>query len=147
MTRVACGSAHSLAWSTDKPFASTVPTRVPLEYDVLKELPPALIRNRLVLLLHFSDLLCPAVSMFPLSGDVSLDSLRTFLVYMVKEITFRKVAFIRECLFIQTLCDQTQSAKKLYSKHLRKYLLDIFIRHYLLFCYQLFFIKKIILMQ
>ncbi|KAG8288256.1 E3 ubiquitin-protein ligase herc2 [Homalodisca vitripennis] len=91
MTRVACGSAHTLAWSTDKPFASTVPTRVPMEYDVLKELPPALIRNRLVLLLHFSDLLCPSVTMFPLTGDVSLDSLRGFLVYMVKEITFRKV--------------------------------------------------------
>lgn len=91
MTRVACGSAHTLAWSTDKPFASTVPARVPLEYDVLKELPPQLIRNRLVLLLHFSDLLCPSVSMFPLTGEVSLDSLRCYLVYMVKEITFRKV--------------------------------------------------------
>ncbi|XP_054270101.1 E3 ubiquitin-protein ligase HERC2 isoform X2 [Macrosteles quadrilineatus] len=91
MTRVACGSAHTLAWSTDKPFASTVPTKVPMEYDLLKELSPSLIRNRLVLLLHFSDLLCPNVSMFPLTGDVSLDSLRGFLVYMVKEITFRKV--------------------------------------------------------
>lgn len=91
MTRVACGSAHTLAWSTDKPFASKVPSCVPMEYDLLKELPPLLIRNRLMLLLHFSDLLCPSVSMFPLMGDVSLDSLRGFLVYMVKEITFRKV--------------------------------------------------------
>lgn len=96
MTRVACGSAHTLAWSTDKPFASKVPTCVPMEYDLLKELPPSLIRNRLMLLLHFSDLLCPSVSMFPLMGDVSLDSLRGFLVYMVKEITFRKVQCL-EC--------------------------------------------------
>ena len=77
--------------STDKPFASTVPTTVPMEYDVLKDLAPTIIRNRLVLLLHFSDLLCPVVTMFPFTGDVSLDSLRSFLVYMVKEITFRKV--------------------------------------------------------
>lgn len=91
MTRVACGSAHTLAWSTDKPFASSVPSHVPLEYDLLRELPPTVIHNRLVLLLHFSDLLCPAVSMIPLTGDVSLHTLRGYLVYMVKEITFRKV--------------------------------------------------------
>lgn len=102
MTRVACGSAHTLAWSTDKPFASKVPTCVPMEYDLLKELPPALIRNRLMLLLHFSDLLCPSVSMFPLMGDVSLDSLRGFLVYMVKEITFRKVQCL-ECSYMNCL--------------------------------------------
>lgn len=104
MTRVACGSAHTLAWSTDKPFASKVPTCVPMEYDLLKELPPSLIRNRLMLLLHFSDLLCPSVSMFPLMGDVSLDSLRCFLVYMVKEITFRKVNYSCDCRVVLVNC-------------------------------------------
>ncbi|XP_075228227.1 E3 ubiquitin-protein ligase HERC2 isoform X3 [Lycorma delicatula] len=91
ITRVACGSAHTLAWSTDKPLSSRLPLRVPLEYDVLRELPPTLLRSRLVLLHHFSDLLCPVVTMFPLTGDVSLDSLRGTLVYATKEATFRKV--------------------------------------------------------
>jgi hypothetical protein len=93
ITRVACGSAHTLAWSTDKPLSSSrVPSRVPLEYDVLRDIPPLLLRNRLVLLHHASDLICPVVSMLPLNGNISLNSLRSILVYSTKEATFRKVS-------------------------------------------------------
>lgn len=92
ITRVACGSAHTLAWSTDKPLSSSrVPAKVPMEYDLLRDFPPSLLRNRLVLLHHASDLLCPIVSMFPLNGEISLNSLRSILVYSTKEATFRKV--------------------------------------------------------
>ncbi|CAB0009589.1 unnamed protein product [Nesidiocoris tenuis] len=92
ITRVACGSAHTLAWSTDKPLSSSrVPSKVPMEYDLLRDFPPSLLRNRLVLLHHASDLLCPIVSMLPLNGEISLNSLRSILVYGTKEATFRKV--------------------------------------------------------
>lgn len=92
ITRVACGSAHTLAWSTDKPLSSSrVPSKVPMEYDLLRDFSPNLLRNRLVLLHHASDLLCPIVSMFQLNGEISLNSLRSILVYSTKEATFRKV--------------------------------------------------------
>uniref|UniRef100_A0A0A9VNP3 HECT-type E3 ubiquitin transferase n=2 Tax=Lygus hesperus TaxID=30085 RepID=A0A0A9VNP3_LYGHE len=92
ITRVACGSAHTLAWSTDKPLSSSrVPSKVPMEYDLLRDFPPSLLRNRLVLLHHASDLLCPIVSMLPLNGEISLNTLRSILVYGTKEATFRKV--------------------------------------------------------
>ena len=67
INRVACGSAHTLAWSTNKPVAtSKLPSIVPLEYDLLQELQPTLLRNRLVLLHHFSEIFCPSIAMFPL---------------------------------------------------------------------------------
>lgn len=40
---------------------------------------------------HFSELICPAVSMFSMQGEGSLDALRGSLVYSIKEATFRKV--------------------------------------------------------
>ena len=67
INRVACGSAHTLAWSTNKPVAtSKLPSIVPLEYDLLQEMQPTLLRNRLVLLHHFSEIFCPSIAMFPL---------------------------------------------------------------------------------
>ncbi len=67
INRVACGSAHTLAWSTMKP-ASTgkLPARTPMEYDRLHEIAMDVLRNRLVLLHNFSDLLCPSIAMFKL---------------------------------------------------------------------------------
>ncbi|XP_014251481.1 E3 ubiquitin-protein ligase HERC2 isoform X1 [Cimex lectularius] len=92
ITRVACGSAHTLAWCTDKPLSSSrVPSKVPMEYDLLRDFPTPVLRNRLVLLHHASDLLCPIVTMLPLNGEISLNSLRSILVYATKETTFRKV--------------------------------------------------------
>ena len=67
INRVACGSAHTLAWSTNKPVAtSKLPSLVPLEYDLLQDMSPTLLRNRLVLLHHFSEVFCPSIAMFPL---------------------------------------------------------------------------------
>ena len=93
INRVASGSAHTLAWSTNKPVAtSKLPaavsvfslhlkcgnvrkilffsTQVPLEFDLLKEMSPAILRNRLVLLHHFSDTICPCITMFSLGFQV-----------------------------------------------------------------------------
>lgn len=69
-----------------------MPAHIPLEYDLLREFPIPLLRNRLVLLHYFSDLLSPIVSMLPLEGDISLDKLRGILVYSAKESVFRKVS-------------------------------------------------------
>ena len=45
--------------------------QVPLEYDLLKEMAPTLLRNRLVLLHHFSDTFCPGIAAFPLGLQVT----------------------------------------------------------------------------
>ena len=103
INRVACGSAHTLAWSTSEPVTtSKLPTQIPLEFDLLKELSPAILRNRLVLLHHFSDTFCPGLAMFPLGPGLSIadppsdplrpvDRLRSLLVSSAKEAAFRKV--------------------------------------------------------
>lgn len=102
INRVACGSAHSLAWSTNKPVsAGKLPSVVPLEYNHLQSISIPVLRNRLVLLHHFSDLFCPSIPMFDLQeggpgcarGEVltSLNALRGVLVSAAKEASFRKV--------------------------------------------------------
>lgn len=90
ITRVACGSAHTLAWSTTKATHS-LPAATPMEYDLVKDLPFSALHNRLVLLHHFAELLCPTLAMFPTSGGVALNKLAPMLVYTIKEATFRKV--------------------------------------------------------
>ncbi|XP_048243824.1 E3 ubiquitin-protein ligase HERC2-like isoform X1 [Haliotis rufescens] len=102
INRVACGSAHSLAWSTHKPVsAGKLPTIIPMEYNHLMGLEVTTLRNRLVLLHHFSDLFCPSIPMFDMQdggrdeeiGDAAtgLDALRGVLVSTAKETSFRKV--------------------------------------------------------
>lgn len=103
ITRVACGSAHTLAWSLAQAgqgeggvsCGPRLPQSAPLEYDLVRDLPLSTLRDRLLLLHHFSELLCPGVAMFPvqqaLHGDVSLSQLRASLVYSIKEAAFRKV--------------------------------------------------------
>ncbi|XP_052278368.1 E3 ubiquitin-protein ligase HERC2-like [Dreissena polymorpha] len=102
INRVACGSAHSLAWSTNKPVsAGKLPTVIPMEYNHLQSIAITTLRNRLVLLHHFSDLFCSSVSMFDLqeSGPEKdkwemtsgLDKLRGVIVSNSKETAFRKV--------------------------------------------------------
>nr|CAD7577403.1 unnamed protein product [Timema californicum] len=54
-------------------------------------MPLVVLRNRLVLLHHFSELFCPVTAMFPVEGEGSLDTLRGILVSSTKEATFRKV--------------------------------------------------------
>ena len=95
INRVACGSAHSLAWSTNKPVnAGRLPLDVPMEYNHLQPIEIHVLRNRLVLLHHFSDLLCPSIPMFDLEQIISdldnsqmcmgPDSLRGVLVSSAK---------------------------------------------------------------
>ncbi|KAK0097381.1 hypothetical protein PV326_002182 [Microctonus aethiopoides] len=91
ITRVACGSAHTLAWSTTKATPSRLPSSTPMEYDLVKDLPSSALHNRLVLLHYFAELLCPSLVMFPISGTVGLNKLASLLVYSIKEATFRKV--------------------------------------------------------
>lgn len=91
ITRVACGSAHTLAWSTTKATHSRLPASTPMEYDLVKDLPFSALHNRLVLLHHFAELLCPTMAMFPTSSGTSLSKLAPMLVYTIKEATFRKV--------------------------------------------------------
>lgn len=102
INRVACGSAHSLAWSTNKAVsAGKLPLAIPMEYNHLQNIPITALRNRLILLHHFSDLFCPSIPMFDLQNrsqmevrnDIitGLDNLRGVIVSSVKEAAFRKV--------------------------------------------------------
>lgn len=100
INRVSCGSAHTVAWSTCNPGAlgarGRMPPSVPLEYDLLRDIPIPTLRNRYALLYHFSELFAPSVSMFDLSGSSEvqqegLDRLRGLLVSSEKESAFRKV--------------------------------------------------------
>ncbi|KAK4294466.1 hypothetical protein Pmani_032901 [Petrolisthes manimaculis] len=100
INRVACGSAHTLAWSTSRAVSTgRLPSEVPIEYDLLKELPLPALRNRLVLLHHFSDLVCQSISMFDLCAPPEEDDgegpmvarLRAIIVSTAKETAFKKV--------------------------------------------------------
>ncbi|XP_037554244.1 E3 ubiquitin-protein ligase HERC2 [Nematolebias whitei] len=101
INRVACGSAHTLSWSTSKPTnAGKLPAQVPMEYNHLQEIPIMALRNRLLLLHHFSELFCPCIPMFDLEGrldqaghgpSVGFDTLRGILISQGKEAAFRKV--------------------------------------------------------
>ncbi|XP_059922232.1 E3 ubiquitin-protein ligase HERC2 isoform X1 [Gadus macrocephalus] len=101
INRVACGSAHTLAWSTSKPTnAGKLPAQVPMEYNHLQEIPILGLRNRLLLLHHISELFCPCIPMFHLEGrlgqvghgpSVGFDTLRGILISQGKEAAFRKV--------------------------------------------------------
>ncbi|XP_012867362.1 PREDICTED: E3 ubiquitin-protein ligase HERC2 [Dipodomys ordii] len=101
VNRVACGSAHTLAWSTSKPAsAGKLPAQVPMEYNHLQEIPIISLRNRLLLLHHISELFCPCIPMFDLEGSldetglgpsVGFDTLRGILISQGKEAAFRKV--------------------------------------------------------
>lgn len=115
INRVSCGSAHTVAWSTCKgcttPVAgsSRLPTTIPLQYDLLKDIPIPVLRNRLLLLHHFAEVVCPILPMLPLvsvhsremDGSVmeetegvlcgNHDRLRGILMASAKEAAFRKV--------------------------------------------------------
>lgn len=92
IVKVVCGSAHTLAISTC-PHTLTVrsPPSPPLEYDLVRDISPEILQARLVLLHHFSELLCPCLAMLPIDGSLSLGALRDTLVYGIKEASFRKV--------------------------------------------------------
>ncbi|XP_054721916.1 E3 ubiquitin-protein ligase HERC2-like [Uloborus diversus] len=88
INKVACGSAHTVAWSTCKTsHTGRMPTAIPLEYDHLKDISIPVLRNRYCLLYHFSEIFCSSISMF----DLDDDNLRGLLVSSGKEAAFRKV--------------------------------------------------------
>ncbi|XP_045760290.1 probable E3 ubiquitin-protein ligase HERC2 isoform X8 [Maniola jurtina] len=88
VTRVACGSAHTVALCVEAPRAPRPPPPPPLECHLLRDMAPQLICNRLVLLHQFSELVCPNLPLLVL--DEPLDQLRSLLFYSVKEAAFRK---------------------------------------------------------
>ncbi|KAL4709830.1 hypothetical protein ACJJTC_001284, partial [Scirpophaga incertulas] len=88
VTRVACGSAHTVALCVEAAKAPRPPPPPPLECHLLRDLTPSLICHRLVLLHQFSELVCPNLPLLILDGP--LDQLRTLLFYSVKEAAFRK---------------------------------------------------------
>jgi len=98
INRVATGSAHTLAWSTTRPSSSGhLPREVPMEYDLLQEIPLIALRNRLLLLHYFSDIFCPIIPMWDADssegGNPNYDpnKLRGILVSNAKETAFRKI--------------------------------------------------------
>ncbi|XP_033150467.1 LOW QUALITY PROTEIN: probable E3 ubiquitin-protein ligase HERC2 [Drosophila busckii] len=92
IVKVTCGSAHTLALSTSQLSERLRPLpNPPLEYDLVRELAPEVLHARLILLHHFSELLCPCLAMLPIQGDLSLGALKDVLVYNIKEAAFRKV--------------------------------------------------------
>jgi len=96
INRVATGSAHSLAWSTSRPTSEGhLPKEVPMEYDLLKGIPPLVLRNRLLLLHCFSDIFCPIIPMWDGDSEESqrydTNNLRGLLVSNAKETVFRKI--------------------------------------------------------
>lgn len=92
IVKVTCGSAHTLALSTSQMNEGVrPPPNPPLEYDFVRDLPPDALHARLVLLHHFSELVCPCLAMLPIIGDLSLAALKDLLVYSIKEASFRKV--------------------------------------------------------
>ncbi|XP_028033518.1 probable E3 ubiquitin-protein ligase HERC2 [Bombyx mandarina] len=88
VTKVACGSAHTVALCVEAPRAPRAPPPPPLECHLLRDLSTQLICNRLVLLHQFSELICPNLSLLILEGP--LDALRNLLFHSVKEAAFRK---------------------------------------------------------
>lgn len=93
IVKVICGSAHTLAVSTYQLLSEAVrpPPSPPLEYDLVRDISPEVLHARLVLLHHFSELICPSLAMLPISGDLSLAALKDVIIYSIKETAFRKV--------------------------------------------------------
>ena len=62
---VACGSAHTVVWSSmRRKVVCALPSRVPMEFDLLKNIAMHVLRNRLILLHHFSSLFCKSLTLF-----------------------------------------------------------------------------------
>lgn len=99
ISRVACGSAHTVAWTLSctesgrkvkRKTKTVLPTQIPLEYNFLRSFSVETLRNRLVLLHQFSDLFMDVVPLHLRSSTPSLNQLRPLLVSSGKECVFRK---------------------------------------------------------
>ena len=68
---VACGSAHTVVWSAMRwKDVCTLPGRVPMEFDLLRNIPMNVLRNRLILLHHFSGLFCKLLTLFGIQSNL-----------------------------------------------------------------------------
>lgn len=91
---MSCGSAHSFAWASEEAChtENSTPCTIPLEYDLLQEFGVNELRNRLLLMHHFSTIINQTILLFmPIRGEISLDTIRPYMVYPVKESIFKKV--------------------------------------------------------
>lgn len=91
---MSCGSAHSFAWASEEAcqIKNSTPYTIPLEYDLLQEFSVNELRNRLLLMHHFSTIVNQTMLLFmPIRGEISLDTIRPYMVYPVKESIFKKV--------------------------------------------------------
>lgn len=89
-----CGSAHSFALASEETChtENSTLTSVPLEYDLLQEFDLNELRYRLILLHHFSTIINQTILLLiPMRGEISLDTIRPYMVYPVKESIFKKV--------------------------------------------------------
>lgn len=93
VVKVTCGSAHTLALSNSQIHDGLLRNHPnpPLEYDFIRDIPSESLFARLILLHHFSELMCPCFTLLPIDGEVSLAALKDVLVHSIKEAAFRKV--------------------------------------------------------
>lgn len=69
---VTCGSAHSISWSSvRRKIVCKLPDKVPMEYNYLQDIPIPVLRDRLILLHHFSNQFCKSLSLFGLQPNFS----------------------------------------------------------------------------
>ena len=112
---VSCGSAHTIAWSSmQRKLACPLPSKVPMEFNHLQPLPMPVLRNRLILLHHFSNLFCKSLTMFMLQSDhihemeLGYDKLRGIIMSSSKVhfrcfMSFHCSQVVTLCIF--TLCE------------------------------------------
>ena len=69
---VSCGSAHTICWSSiRRKLVCKLPEKVPMEFNHIQSIPMTVLRNRLILLHHFSNLFCKSLSLFSLQSKHS----------------------------------------------------------------------------
>lgn len=92
IVKVICGSAHTLALSTYQLNEAVRPPPLPsIEFDLIRDIQPEALHARLVLLHHFSELICPCLAMLQISGELSLAALKDVICANIKETAFRKI--------------------------------------------------------
>lgn len=87
MDHVTCGSAHSVAWSSiRRKIVCQLPDKIPMEFNHLQTFTMAVLRNRLILLHHFSQLFCKSLPLFGVHDGTfeGFDKLRCILLSHAK---------------------------------------------------------------
>ena len=112
---VACGSAHTMAWSSvRRKVICTLPMSIPLEFNHLQNISLYMLKNRLVLLHHFSNIFCKSLPLFNLSqlrmtsdgtldSSLDLDHLRCVIFSSAKVSTLSLSKLYCTCLYVLTL--------------------------------------------